>query len=134
MAAVTQEQGMQDFLLDLNSRLRSIEGRYNLLRDRVLLINNNMISEYKKVLGEIKLINSDIKDIKTELFNIKETLKHIISDLERSARKEDVKLLEKYINLWNPMKFVLETEVRTIVEGILAEKKDGDTETQQRLR
>lgn len=122
MAVETQQQSLQDFLLDVSSRVRALEGRYNLLRDRVLLINNNMISEYKKVLGEIKVLNSDIKEIKTELFNIKETLKHVIAEIERTARKEDVKLLEKYINLWNPMNFVSETDVKKIVEETLKER------------
>jgi len=139
MDTETQQQGFQEFLLDLNSRIRSLEGKYNLLRDRVLLINNNMVAEYKKVLNEFRAINSDIKEIKTELFSIKETLRHLIAELEKSARKEDVTVLERYINYWNPMNFVTEKDVDRIIEQKLAlaeQKKEaphGSTQ-QQGLR
>ena len=116
------QQGSEEFLLDLSSRIKLVEGRYNLLRDRVLIINNNMIAEYKKILEEIRIVNSDIKDIKTELFRMREILKHLIQEIEKSARKEELKLLEKYINLWNPMNFVSEQEVKKIVEEMLHEK------------
>src|SRR3989338_6596823 len=118
-----QQQGFQEFLLDTGGKVRSLEGRYNLLRDRVLLINNNMVGEYKKVLGEMKLMNDELKDLKKELFNTKETMKHLITELERTARKEDFKLLEKYINLWNPMHFVSEADVLKIVEQALRDQK-----------
>ena len=46
-----QESGLQEFLVDMNARVRDLEGRYNLLRDRVLVINQNMIEEYKKTVN-----------------------------------------------------------------------------------
>ncbi len=82
-----------------------------------------MITEYKKLLTDIRLLNGDIKEIKTELFNIKETLKQVIEETQRLARKEDVKVLEKYINLWNPMNFVSEKEVKIIIEQNLRKKE-----------
>ncbi len=126
-----QESGLQEFLVDMNARVRDLEGRYNLLRDRVLVINQNMIEEYKKTVNEDRVINSDIKDIKKEIFEIKETLRHLIGEIDFFARKEDVKLLEKYINLWNPMNFTTEKEVLRIVQDELSkikkrEGKDGN--------
>src|SRR3989344_7013786 len=106
-----QTYSQEGVFLDVNNRVRDLEGKYNLLRDRVLIINNNMIDEYKKVMSEVKIINSDIREIKSDIFKIKENLKHMIKEFELFARQEDVKFLEKYINLWNPMNFVTEQEV-----------------------
>ncbi len=111
----TQPVGLQEFLLDVNARVRDLEGKYNLLRDRVLIINQNMIEEYKKTINEVRVINLDIKEIKRDIFQIKETLRHLIQEIDFFARKEDVKVLEKYINLWNPMNFTTEKEVVRIV-------------------
>ena len=119
MAVEMQEQGLQNFVVDVGSRVRSLEGRYNLLRDRVLVINNNMITEYKKVLGELRVVNTELKEIKTDIFRLKETIKHLIAEVNTYARREDVKVLEKYINLWNPMKFVSESEVRKMIAEAL---------------
>lgn len=126
-----------NIILDLNSRTRVLEGKYNLLRDRVLVINNNMIGEYKKLLVDVKGINTEIKEIQDEMFKIKETLKHLIKELNLFAKKEDVKALEKYINIWNPMKFVTEGDVKDLIRAELKNKeevkKDGGKE-QKRSR
>ncbi len=124
MAPLEQVQAtQQDFLLDLNARVRSNEGRYNLLRDRVLVINQNMVEEWKKSTTELRLLNDEIKALKLDMFRMKDTMKHLISELEQYARKEDVKVLEKYVNLWNPMKFVTESELKKILAHT---KHDGD--------
>ena len=124
MAATEQLQtSPQDFFMDLNARLRSVEGRYNILRDRVLIINQNMIEEWKKNSAENRILNDEVKEIKLDLFRIKETLKHLISEFELYARKEDVKVLEKYINLWNPMKFMTEGDVKKL---LALERNDGN--------
>lgn len=115
----------QDFFVDTSSRVRAIEGKYNLLRDRVLLVNQNMVEEWKKTTNELHLLNDEIKDVKVDLFRIKETLKHVLKELELYARKEDVKVLEKYINLWNPMKFVTESDVQKLIIRT-HEANDGD--------
>ena len=114
--AQEQTYSPEEVLFDVNSRVRSLEGKYNLLRDRVLIINNNMIEEYKKVMGEIKFIDSEIKDIKGDVFKLKESIRHLIQEVELYARKEDVQFLEKYINLWNPMKFTTEEDVVKLIE------------------
>jgi len=106
----------QDLVLDINSRVRSLEGRYNILRDRVLIVNNNMISEHKKVSSEARALDEDVKDVKSEIFKLKEVIRHLIEELDNLARKEDVKFLEKYINFWNPLKLTTETDVIRLIE------------------
>ena len=116
-----QQQG--NMFMDMNSRLREVEGKYNLLRDRALIINQNMIQQYKKTHSEINQVNDDIKEIKTEIFKIKEALRHLLKEIEYFARKEDVRVLEKYITFWSPMKLVTEAEVMRIIEK--ERSKDG---------
>lgn len=123
---------LQNFLLDMNSRVRDLEGRYNMLRDRVLIINQNMIEEYKRTLNELRVVNSDVKDVKKDIFQIKETLRHLIQEIDFFARKEDVKLLEKYINLWNPMNFTTEKEVIRIVQEELSKHTKVEKKTQEK--
>ncbi len=122
--AQEQTYSVEDAFLDITSRVRSLEGKYNLIRDRVLIINNNMIEEYKKTMAEVRVINDDIKDIKSDLFKIKESMKHVIKEMELFARKEDVTFLEKYINLWNPMKFTTEEDVIKLIESHKAPHKE----------
>lgn len=121
--ATEQTYSPDQLLFDVTSRVRSLEGQYNLLRDRVLIINNNMVEEYKKLSGEMRFLEGEIKEIKSDIFKIKETIRHLIKESELYPRKEDVQFLEKYINLWNPMKFVTEEDVIKILERHKEQKK-----------
>lgn len=125
-----QEQtfSQEENSIGLINRVRDLEGKYNLLRDRVLVVNNNMIEEYKRLMSELKIINNELRDLKGDVFKIKESMKHVIKEFELFARKDDVVFLEKYINLWNPLKFVTEEDVLKIIEHNKKqkeEKKDG---------
>jgi|SRR3989344_4999372 len=108
-------------MIDVASRLRILESRYNLMRERVLLMNQNMIDSYKKLAQETKSVDTELKEIKKSMFSLEESMKDLIKELKYFARKEDIKVLEKYINLWNPMNFVTEEEVLGLIE-----KKEGD--------
>lgn len=55
-------QATQDIVFEVVTRIRDVEGKYNLLRDRALIINQNMIEQYQKTHSEIKAINEDNRD------------------------------------------------------------------------
>ena len=101
---------------ELNTRIRILEGKYNLTRERMLLINQNMIDHYKELNTEIKTLNSEIRDMKETLEVIKETSTNIVKELSFFARKDQLKILEKYINMWNPLNFITEEEVLELLK------------------
>lgn len=111
-----QTYSPEQILFDVTSRVRGLEGKYNLLRDRVLIINNNMVEEYKRVTSEVKALDTDIRTLKDEMFKFRESMRHLLKEMEFLARKEDVQFLEKYINLWNPLKFVTRDDVLKLIE------------------
>lgn len=102
---------------DLIARTRVLESKYSLFGERMLIINKNMIEEYKKLSQEIKSIDTEVKEIKNDLHHIKEVLKKLVKEMETFARKENLKILEKYINFWNPMNFVTKEEVIKIIQN-----------------
>lgn len=115
MAEATYQDPNQ-ILTDIMNRVRALESKYNLLGERLLIVNQNMITQFKKDAAEVKAINDDIKEIKTDLFKTKELIKDLSRELKFFATKEDVKALEKYINLWNPMKFITEDDLKRITQ------------------
>ncbi len=116
-------------LNELNSRIRILEGKYNLYGERLLVVNKNMIEEYKKLLRQMKVIGEELVSLKTDMDVIKENLKEINREMQFFAKKENVKLLEKYINMWNPLNFVTEKELNKTVEEAIERmrKKSPDS-------
>jgi len=91
-----------------DERIRILESRYSLMRDRLFLINQNMITEYRKLNKEIKFINDELKDIKQEFNDMKNLLRNIVLELQNFAKKEDVKVIEKFVQLTTPLNFINE--------------------------
>lgn len=113
---------LRNELNNLSRRVRIQEERDINLRKKILVIEQNMLSSQKKASTEVKALQDDLKTLKRELLDIKDKVKLLILELRESAKKEDVKVLERYINLWEPVHFVTQDEVGRIVEDALEER------------
>ncbi|MEK6941023.1 MAG: hypothetical protein AABW49_03935 [Nanoarchaeota archaeon] len=102
-------------LNEVISRVRGLESKQTLMSERVLVINKNMIIEYKQLTQQLHIMNSELRDIKIEMLRVKEAMQDMIKETKQFARKDKLKLLEKYVDLWNPMRFVTEEDVKNIV-------------------
>jgi|SRR3989344_394314 len=117
--------GMNDDINTLGRRLRLLEEGTTNLRKFFQVTEENTITKNKHYSVEIKTINSDILELRKEMQEIRDKMMLIIKELQSVARKEEVKVLEKYINLWNPIKFVTSNEVEQIVDDAMKRKQDN---------
>ncbi len=108
---------------EIPERVRDIENKIVILRDRIFVTDKNMIEEYKNLNIQIRNINNEIKEVKSDLTKIKQTIKHMVQEINAFARKDDLKVLEKYINLWNPLNFTTEKDVEIIIKQHIKERK-----------
>ena len=112
---------------DINSlsrRLRLMEEGFSNLRRFMQVNEENIISKNKYYAVELKTITSDVTEIRKEIQELRDKFQLVVRELQTVARKDEVKVLEKYINLWNPVKFVTQNEIEQIInEGL--EKKEN---------
>lgn len=116
-------QDISYFISDLNSRVRTLENKYELLAERVLIANQNMIESHKRLSSEFTKVNQELQDLKSTIITFKETMRKLVDEISEFASKQEVKILESYINMWNPLKFVTTEEVEKIIDEKL---KIGD--------
>jgi len=117
---------MSSFTSDMSNlgrRLRIIEERSTNLRRALQVTEQNMLAKNKLFSTEIRTITSDIKDIKKDINDVKEKVLEMVKELQESAKKGEVKVLEKYINMWNPVKFVTQNEVEAMVKDFVQQEK-----------
>jgi len=115
--------GITEDVNTLSRRLRLLEEGFTNLRRFFQVTEENMIAKNKHVSAEIKTLTSDINEIRKEIQELKDKLLLVIRELQTVARKEEVKVLEKYINLWNPIKFVTQNEIEQIINEVLEKKQ-----------
>ncbi len=103
-------------IADLNARIRALENKYNLLTERLLIVNQNMVTEYKKIMAEIREMSQDTKKTKLSMLNTQEVLKDIVKEMSIFAKKDQLKVLEKYLDAINIIKLVTDDELEQRLE------------------
>lgn len=109
----------------LAARLKISEERYSDLRKKLLLVEQNMLSNHKKALGEIKIIHSDITDVSSRINDIQDKIMLVVKELKLTARREDVDVMKKYVELWNPMRFVTRDQVENILKDLIDSQEEA---------
>jgi hypothetical protein len=94
------------------TKLRDVEEKNRMLRDRLLLIGQNLVETKEKT-------NSDLLQIKKDLEILKSTMARMVSFLEMAsaefskfARKEDLEILSKQAKMFQPLEFVLKKDLK----------------------
>ena len=124
--------GLTSDINTLSRRLKLLEEGFTNLRRFFQVTEENIIAKNKHYSAEIKTISSDILETRKEIQEVKEKLSLVIRELQTVARKEDVKVLEKYINLWNPIKFVSQNEIDGIINDILDKRQKDNADEKGR--
>jgi uncharacterized protein (DUF342 family) len=119
------QTGMGDvsgLVKDLMRRVRVIEERYSSIRKNIQVGEQNMLTMNRNIMTEIKTINMDISEVKETLRQVKEDMSMIIKELKDTVNKEEVKVLQKYIQLWEPLNFVSQAEMEKYVDSRLKKR------------
>jgi hypothetical protein len=116
MAEEESVNAVAALLAEFNTKIKDLEERHNLLKEKVLLLSQSFLKESDRMNKEMALIKSDNRDVKAEMERMKDGIQHIISETSDFARKEELSVMEKYMKVWEPLKFVKEEDVERIVE------------------
>jgi len=117
MSVFTEDLG------NLGRRLRILEESITNIRRALQVTEQNVLGKNKVFSTEIRTLTSDISDMKTVISEIKEKMLEMVTELKETAKRDEVKVLEKYIDFWNPVKFVTQNEVETLVKEIINKEK-----------
>jgi len=105
------EEGYQD---DSTIRVRDLEEKQRILKDRVLLIGQNLIEMREKHQHTTIEIKKDLEMIKQNMERMVSFLETASSEFSKFARKEDLILLTKQAKMFQPLNFVLKSDFRKI--------------------
>lgn len=120
--------GVKSDINSISMRIRLLEESAKNIRRMSRVTEETLILKTREMNTEFKTITSDINELRKEVFEIKDKILTIIRELQLTAKTEDVKVLEKYLNLWNPIKFATHDEVDRIVSEAL-EKREQEKKT-----
>ena len=100
---------------NLNRRLRVIEERYSNLRKKTQVTDQNMLASNKKVMTEVQASHEEMDELKKKLADMTDKLKIIVQELKECAKHSEVQVLQKYINMWEPINFITRDSALKII-------------------
>lgn len=100
--------------------VKGLEGKVNNLLREVTILKNDYIKKHNDLKGEIKTMNEDVLELKHQREKTLEKMDLIIKELKSTAAREEVMVLRKYIDLWNPMTFVTQRDLERAIDAKLA--------------
>lgn len=89
-------------LAEFNTKLRDIEERQRLIKDRVLLIGENLVAGKEESIEEISELKARLESLEQEMRRIKDTLSSIIEEIGNFARKSELEILQKQFKMFQP--------------------------------
>jgi archaellum component FlaC len=94
------------------TKIRSLEEKYKILKDRVLLIGQNLIDMKENSDKKILEIKKDIEILKNSMQRIVSFVETASEELSKFARKEDMDILYKQAKMFQPLEFVRKKDLK----------------------
>jgi len=123
MADEQQYNPIDAFLSDINVKLRDIEEKQNIIKDRVLLIGENLISEKEEIDEEMSLLKTDIMKMTEELKRFKLALERVFDDMNNFVRKNEFEILQRQFQMFQPMELARISDVEEMIRSAMSKIK-----------
>jgi septal ring factor EnvC (AmiA/AmiB activator) len=115
-AAPTTASMIISRLNDVNTRLKLVEQRVNQNKERLRVFDDQIIENKKDVNRLVDEINDNIMGLRKNIKNIDDTIQHIIKELELTAKKQDINVIEKYVDMMDPTRYVTKEELKALLK------------------
>ena len=102
------------FLGDVNSKVRDIEEKQKIARDRLLLIGQNLIEIKEDTNKKILEIKKDVENMKQTLGRLSSFIETMSGEISKFAKKEDLEILTKQAKMFQPMDFVRKEDLKKL--------------------
>lgn len=95
--------------------VKGLESKVNNLLREVDVLKNDFISRSNNLKEEFKDVTQELIEFKHEQQQMQQKMDLIIKELKRTAGKEEVDVLRKYLDIWSPLNFVTQRDVERLV-------------------
>jgi seryl-tRNA synthetase len=105
-----------DYAYDALGKLRDLEEKQNLTRDRVLLIGKNLIDSRENTKQEIGELKIELDSLKKEFTRLRDTVQNILEESVEFARKAELESVKKQLDLFSPLELASHSDVEKIIK------------------
>lgn len=101
---MAQEYGNEDawgrFFSDINTRIRDLEEKQRLLKDKLLLVGDGFVKERDRNFQDIQELKKVVVKLEEDNKRLKDLLMRISELIDKTARKEELSILQRQFDLF----------------------------------
>ncbi len=99
MDVQTASSSQDQFLTDVNTRIRDLEEKQRLLKDRLLLIGQTLVEEREKNFSDIQEMKKSISILKKDNERMKQLLEKSIEELSKTAKRAELEIIQRQLDI-----------------------------------
>lgn len=84
---------------EINTRIRDIEEKQRLLKDRIILLGDNLVSEKDYLFNELQEIKKLTLMLKEEQSRMKAFIQQMSEIVNEAARKEELMIIQRQLDM-----------------------------------
>ena len=102
---------------NVNRRLRILEERYSSLREQIRFTDESFLKGKNKLTSEIKAADKELDELNSQILEMKDKINDLLKELSLCAKEESLKVIQKYIDLWEPVEFITRKEAMDLIKS-----------------
>lgn len=114
--AEQQDNSMQYLFADFNTRLRDLEERNRVIRERVLLLGKNLISSKTGFDEEIDNLKRQSREFEKDIKKIRELSQSIVHEMNKFVKRNEMVLIEKMLKDFQPLEFLRKKDIEELID------------------
>ncbi len=97
------DQNYQQGFDDSSIRIRDLEEKQRILKDRLLLIGQNLIDTKEKTNKDLIEIKKNMEIMKQNIERLRDFMETLSGELPKFAKKDDLEILSKQAKMFQPL-------------------------------
>jgi len=91
--------------------IKGLESKVNTLLREVDILKNDFLNKQNTMKKDLKVLNQDLLEMKRQQDASLRMMDLMIQELKKTAGAEEVTVLKKYMEYWNPLTFVTQRDL-----------------------
>jgi hypothetical protein len=111
---MVEEDYENQYFTETSTKVRDLEEKQRIIKDRILLIGQNLIEMKEDVHANFLEIKKDLEIMKREIERLKSFFETASGEFSKFAKKEELEILSKQAKMFQPLEFVTKRDLEKL--------------------
>ena len=109
-------QGVREQVTETASRLSVLEERAVNLQKKTQLTEQGLLEYERETRADLKAVTERLTELARKVEDVREKIDAMAGELGSVVKKHEFTVLERYMDMWEPLSFVTRTEAKMLLK------------------